>query len=250
MNCFAGNTSKVAFYIQHLRKIGIEVLPPDINRSGEKFSVELHDGKEAVRFGMNAVKNVGVGAIKAIVDEVKKTIPNIDTSFVVSTIDYLYKGGRVTGMAAVGAKLLNIRPSIELTHGIMTPGKKYRGKLDKCVLEYVRDQLDRFGDVAGTLSGGEQQMLAMGRALMSHPTVLMLDEPSMGLSPILVDQIFEIIKELHEQGTTILLVEQNAKKSLSIADRAYVLETGRITMEGKASDLMNDPRVKKAYLGA
>lgn len=110
--------------------------------------------------------------------------------------------------------------------------------------------LERRKQIAGTLSGGEQQMLAMGRALMSHPSVLMLDEPSMGLSPILVDQIFEIIKELHSQGTTILLVEQNAKKSLSIADRAYVLETGRITMEGDASELMNDPRVKKAYLGA
>ena len=108
---------------------------------------------------------------------------------------------------------------------------------------------ERRKQVAGTLSGGEQQMLAMSRALMSHPKLMMLDEPSMGLAPILVDQIFEIIKELHKQGTTILLVEQNARKALQIADRAYVLETGNISIEGNAADLLNDPRVKKAYLG-
>ena len=108
---------------------------------------------------------------------------------------------------------------------------------------------ERSWQLAGTLSGGEQQMLAMSRALMSHPKLMMLDEPSMGLAPILVDQIFEIIRELHKQGTTILLVEQNARKALQIADRAYVLETGNISIEGNAADLLNDPRVKKAYLG-
>ena len=101
----------------------------------------------------------------------------------------------------------------------------------------------------GTLSGGEQQMLAMGRALMSKPRLIMLDEPSMGLAPILVQEIFDIIKELNEQGTTILLVEQNASMALSIAHRAYVLETGRITMSGNANDLLHDERVRKAYLG-
>ena len=101
----------------------------------------------------------------------------------------------------------------------------------------------------GTLSGGEQQMLAMGRALMSKPKLLMLDEPSMGLAPLLVEQVFDIIKELHKAGTTILLVEQNAKMALSIADRAYVLETGRISMSGNAQDLLKDEGVKKAYLG-
>ncbi len=101
----------------------------------------------------------------------------------------------------------------------------------------------------GTLSGGEQQMLAMGRALMSKPKLLMLDEPSMGLAPILVEQVFDIIKELNEAGTTILLVEQNAQMALSIADRAYVLETGNIAMSGTASDLLKDEGVKKAYLG-
>ena len=108
---------------------------------------------------------------------------------------------------------------------------------------------ERRKQVAGTLSGGEQQMLAMGRALMSKPQLLMLDEPSMGLSPLLVDQVFSIIKDIHKEGTTILLVEQNAGKALAIADRAYVLETGNITMTGEAGTLLNDDRIKKAYLG-
>ena len=108
---------------------------------------------------------------------------------------------------------------------------------------------ERKNQVAGTLSGGEQQMLAMGRALMSHPKIILMDEPSMGLSPIFVNEIFDIIKEVSKGGTTVLLVEQNAKKALSIADRAYVLETGNIALEGKASDLMNNDSVKKAYLG-
>ncbi len=102
---------------------------------------------------------------------------------------------------------------------------------------------------AGTLSGGEQQMLAMGRALMSRPRIILMDEPSMGLSPILVNEIFEIIKDVSKEGTTVLLVEQNAKKALEIADRAYVLETGNISLSGNAKDLINDDKVKKAYLG-
>ena len=109
---------------------------------------------------------------------------------------------------------------------------------------------ERRNQKAGTLSGGDQQMLAMGRALMSHPKTILMDEPSMGLSPKLVKEIFSIIRKLHEQGITILLVEQNAKMALSIADRAYVLETGRITMEGDAKELLNNEQVRKAYLGA
>lgn len=109
---------------------------------------------------------------------------------------------------------------------------------------------ERKKQLAGTLSGGEQQMLAMGRALMSKPKLLLLDEPSMGLSPILVNEIFDIIKEVNEkEGVTILLVEQNANKALSIADHAYVLETGNITVSGKANDVANNPRVREAYLG-
>ena len=108
---------------------------------------------------------------------------------------------------------------------------------------------ERQNQMAGTLSGGEQQMLAMGRALMSKPKILLMDEPSMGLSPIYVNEIFDIIQEVSNAGTTVLLVEQNAKKALAIADRAYVLETGKIVLEGKASDLLNNEDIKKAYLG-
>lgn len=109
---------------------------------------------------------------------------------------------------------------------------------------------ERKNQMAGTLSGGEQQMLAMGRALMSRPKLLILDEPSMGLSPLFVKEIFNVIKKLKTEGVTILLVEQNAKMALSVADYAYVIETGKITIEGKARDLLNNPDVKKAYLGA
>ena len=108
---------------------------------------------------------------------------------------------------------------------------------------------ERKKQIAGTLSGGEQQMLAMGRALMSEPKIIVMDEPSMGLSPLFVTEIFDIIREISQGGTTVLLVEQNAKKALSIADRAYVLETGKIVLSGNAQDLMNDDSVKRAYLG-
>lgn len=109
---------------------------------------------------------------------------------------------------------------------------------------------ERRKQFAGTLSGGEQQMLAMARALMTDPRIVLMDEPSMGLSPLLVKEVFSIIKSLHEAGITVLLVEQNAKMALSIADRAYVLETGHIAMEGRAADLLNDDKVRQAYLGA
>ena len=119
----------------------------------------------------------------------------------------------------------------------------------KMVYERFPRLEERKNQVAGTLSGGEQQMLAMGRALMSKPRIILMDEPSMGLSPLLVSEIFDIIKVINESGTTVLLVEQNAKKALSIADRADVLETGNITLSGDAKDLINDESVKKAYLG-
>lgn len=128
---------------------------------------------------------------------------------------------------------------------------------DKTEIEQTLDSIykrfprlmERQNQLAGTLSGGEQQMLAMGRALMSHPKIILMDEPSMGLSPIFVNEIFDIIKSVSASGTTVLLVEQNAKKALSIADRAYVLETGKIVLSGKASDLLNNDSIKKAYLG-
>ena len=119
----------------------------------------------------------------------------------------------------------------------------------KTVFERFPRLEERQNQLAGTLSGGEQQMLAMGRALMSHPKLILMDEPSMGLSPIFVNEIFDIIQEVSKSGTTVLLVEQNAKKALSIADRAYVLETGNIVLEGSAEELMNNDAIKKAYLG-
>lgn len=126
--------------------------------------------------------------------------------------------------------------------------KEIQESLDMVYKHFPRLE-ERKNQLAGTLSGGEQQMLAMGRALMSKPSIILMDEPSMGLSPIFVSEIFEIIKEISAEGTTVLLVEQNAKKALAIADRAYVLETGNIVLSGDAKELMNDESIKKAYLG-
>ena len=126
--------------------------------------------------------------------------------------------------------------------------QQFKSDLDR-IFELFPRLAERRKQIAGTLSGGEQQMLAMSRALMINPKLLMLDEPSMGLAPILVDQIFSIIKDLHAAGTTILLVEQNASKALEISDRAYVLETGKITLSGTGKELMQSSEVQKAYLG-
>ena len=128
------------------------------------------------------------------------------------------------------------------------PGAEYDERVENVFRHFPRLK-ERRKQIAGTLSGGEQQMLAMGRAMMSAPQLLMLDEPSMGLSPILVDEIFEIIKAFHESGTTILLVEQNANKSLAISDRAYVLENGKVILTGTGKELMQSEEIKKAYLG-
>ena len=142
---------------------------------------------------------------------------------------------------------MTVRENLEMG-GYTRPAAEIQKSMDDVFNRFPRLK-EREKQVAGTLSGGEQQMLAMGRALMSKPKLLMLDEPSMGLAPILVEQIFDIIKELHAAGTTILLVEQNAQMALSIADRAYVLGTGRITMSGSAADVLADDRVRATYLG-
>ena len=143
---------------------------------------------------------------------------------------------------------MTVRENLEMG-GFTRPKGEIAGSMDEMFQRFPRLK-EREKQVAGTLSGGEQQMLAMARALMSRPRLLMLDEPSMGLAPILVEQIFEIVKELHGSGVTVLLVEQNAQMALSIADRAYVLETGRITMEGNAADMLHNDQVRKAYLGS
>ena len=142
---------------------------------------------------------------------------------------------------------MTVRENLEMG-GYTRPAAEIGDSLEDVFNRFPRLK-ERHKQVAGTLSGGEQQMLAMGRALMSKPKLLMLDEPSMGLAPILVEQIFDIVQELHRAGTTILLVEQNAQMALSIATRAYVLETGNIVKEGDAKKLMHDDDVRKAYLG-
>ena len=178
------------------------------------------------------------------------------------TGDVLYKGKSIKGVRAhkiVEAGLaqvpegrhvfLHMTVEENLDMGAYTqPASTIASNKEK-VFELFPRLKERSKQLAGTMSGGEQQMLAMGRALMSNASMLMLDEPSMGLSPIFVNEIFDIIEEVSKSGTTVLLVEQNAKKALSIADRAYVLETGNIVLDGKASELLDNDSIKKAYLG-
>jgi len=144
---------------------------------------------------------------------------------------------------------MTVEENLRMGAYILNDQKKISDNLEMVYSHFPRLK-ERHKQMAGTLSGGEQQMLATGRALMTTPRMLLMDEPSMGLSPILVKEIFHIIEELHNSGITILLVEQNAKMALSISDRAYVLETGSIAMTGRAAELMEDDRVRKAYLGA
>ncbi len=142
---------------------------------------------------------------------------------------------------------MTVRENLEMG-GFSRPNNEIEDSIDDVFSRFPRLK-EREKQIAGTLSGGEQQMLAMGRALMSHPKLMMLDEPSMGLAPILVEQIFDIIKELHKAGTTILLVEQNAGMALEIADQAYVLETGKIVLSGTGAELLGSDKIQKAYLG-
>ena len=144
---------------------------------------------------------------------------------------------------------MSVQENLEMGSYIMNDKSQIKKNMDM-VYEYFPRLLERKKQLAGTLSGGEQQMLATGRALMSNPRIVLMDEPSMGLSPLLVKEIFHSIKTLHQNGITVLLVEQNAKMALAVSDRAYVLETGRISMSGKASELLANDNIKKAYLGA
>lgn len=144
---------------------------------------------------------------------------------------------------------MTVEENLRMGAYIISDAKQIGDNLERVYSHFPRLK-ERARQLGGTLSGGEQQMLATGRALMTNPKILLMDEPSMGLSPILVNEIFAIIDQLHASGITILLVEQNAKKALAVADRAYVLETGRISMQGSAKELAEDDRVRKAYLGA
>ncbi len=143
---------------------------------------------------------------------------------------------------------MSVRENLEMGAYIRKDLREIKDDLEMVFTRFPRLK-ERIKQAAGTLSGGEQQMLAMGRALMSRPKIILMDEPSMGLAPILVDEIFSIIRDVNDAGTTVLLVEQNANKALKIADRGYVLETGKVIAEGKASDLLQDQAVKEAYLG-
>ena len=212
-------------------------------------SFEVHEGEIVTLIGAN-------GAGKST------TLKTISGLLHPKTGDVLYKGKSIKGVRAhkiVEAGLahvpegrhifLHMTVEENLEMGGYTQPASTIGPNKEKVFELFPRLKERRKQLAGTMSGGEQQMLAMGRALMSHPKLLMLDEPSMGLAPILVEQIFEIIQNLHKAGTTILLVEQNAQAALSVADRGYVLETGKIVTTGTGAELLSSPAIKKAYLG-
>ena len=214
----------------------------------KNVSFEVGDGEIVALIGANgAGKSTILKTVSGLMHPRTGTITFCDQNI---THTEAYKLLR-TGLAHVpeGRRIflqMSVQENLEMGAYI---NKTVDPKDLEMVFNYFPRLKERRKQVAGTLSGGEQQMLAMSRALMSHPKLMMLDEPSMGLAPIIVDQVFGIIKELHKSGTTILLVEQNARKALQIADRAYGLETGSITLEGTGAELAKSDEVRKAYLG-
>ena len=214
----------------------------------KNVSFEVGDGEIVALIGANgAGKSTILKTVSGLMHPRTGTITFCDQNI---THTEAYKLLR-TGLAHVpeGRRIflqMSVQENLEMGAYI---NKTVDPKDLEMVFNYFPRLKERRKQVAGTLSGGEQQMLAMSRALMSHPKLMMLDEPSMGLAPIIVDQVFGIIKELHKSGTTILLVEQNARKALQIADRAYVLETGSVTLEGTGAELAKSDEVRKAYLG-
>lgn len=193
-------------------------------------------GKSTTLKTVSGLLRSKTGAITFEGEDISNTAPH---KLVAHGLAHVPEGRRV---------FLNMTVEENLEMGAYVKGKVSQELLEKVYQHFPRLK-ERRRQVAGTLSGGEQQMLAMGRALMSEPKLMMLDEPSMGLAPILVDQIFEIIQTLHKNGTTILLVEQNAQMALSVANRGYVLETGKVVRSAPAKELLNDAAVKAAYLG-
>lgn len=214
------------------------------------ISFEVHKGEIITLIGSNgAGKTTTLHAISNIIKKQSGSVMFEGTDITNFSADKIVKQHLI--QVPEGRRIfanLSVRENLEL--GAYLRNDKAGIKRDmEMVYELFPRLKERLKQNAGTLSGGEQQMLAMGRALMEQPSLLLLDEPSMGLAPILVDEIFEIIKKINKTGTTILLVEQNAFKALSIANRAYVLETGSITRSGNAEELISDPAVKEAYLG-
>ena len=212
------------------------------------ISFSVNDGEVVALIGANgAGKSTTLKTVSGLLPSRTGSI-----SFLGQNIDKVPAHKRVAmGLSQVpeGRRIFLQMTVLEnLQMGAFTSKEDLKADLENVFERFPRLK-ERKNQIGGTLSGGEQQMLAMGRALMSHPKLLMLDEPSMGLAPILVEQIFDIIRELHKAGTTILLVEQNAEMALKIADRAYVLESGEITVTGTGSELAASDRIKKAYLG-
>ena len=213
------------------------------------ISFEVNEGEIVTLIGANgAGKSTTLNTVSGLMKASKGTITFNDEDITsVPAHKILVKG---MALCPEGRRVfldMSVRENLEMG-GYTRPASEIEDSIAE-VYDHFPRLKERAKQRAGTLSGGEQQMLAMGRAMMSKPKLLMLDEPSMGLAPLLVEQIFKIIEELHDAGTTILLVEQNAQVALSIADRAYVLETGNISMSGDAKELLADDRVRRAYLG-
>ena len=214
------------------------------------ISLEVNEGEIVTLIGANgAGKSTTLNTIAGLLKPRQGSIAfagmPVDGT---SASKMVYKGLSLCPEGRRIFQQMTVRENLEM--GAFSRPNEETEKSMEQVYEFFPRLKEREKQIAGTLSGGEQQMLAMGRALMSKPRLMMLDEPSMGLAPILVEQIFEIIRDMNAAGTTILLVEQNAQMALSVANRAYVMETGRITMEGDADDLMHDDNVRKAYLGS
>ncbi|MBR1584242.1 MAG: ABC transporter ATP-binding protein [Clostridia bacterium] len=214
------------------------------------ISLEVHDGEIVTLIGANgAGKSTTLNTIAGLLKPRQGTIELKGASINgVGTSKMVSKG---LAMCPEGRRIfqqMTVKENLEMG-AFSRPAGEIDASLEEMFQRFPRLK-EREKQIAGTLSGGEQQMLAMARALMSKPRLLMLDEPSMGLAPILVEQIFSIITELHSSGVTVLLVEQNAQMALQVADRAYVMETGLITMQGQAEDLLHNDAVQKAYLGS
>ena len=214
------------------------------------ISFHVDEGEIVTLIGANgAGKSTTLNTVSGLLRSKTGDIKFLDSSITKTSPNKIVSQGLV--MVPEGRRIflgLTVEENLEM--GAYTRPKSEIKASREQVYELFPRLRERRTQIGGTLSGGEQQMLAMGRALMAKPKLIMLDEPSMGLAPLLVDLIFEIIADLHKAGSTILLVEQNAQAALSIADRAYVLETGKIVKTGRGSDLISDPDIKKAYLGA
>jgi len=214
------------------------------------IDMEIKQGEIVSLIGSNgAGKSTTLGSIAGLVPSRQGSVKFLDQDITNAPPYSLVKLG--ISLSPEGREVfpaLSVEENLRLGAYVKTDKAKVAASFER-VYDLFPRLRERIKQAAGTLSGGEQQMLAIGRALMCEPQLLLLDEPSLGLAPNLVLMIFDLIQSINQQGTTILLIEQNANMALSIAHRAYVLETGRITMSGKASELANDPRVKKAYLG-